>query len=130
MAALGSTQFDRFAFPHSNPPLWNSHSIHSLSGSGSRKKCRPAAASSRSSQIEADRSTAARAKDLEHALVDNDDESDDDFPSLEELSWAALRPQISTKASKTGPTLQHPEQPALQWAGLQVDRTQFGLGRQ
>jgi hypothetical protein len=64
MAALGSTQFDRFAFPPSNPPFWNSHSIRSLSGGGSQKRCRPTAASSRPSQIEADRSTAARAKGM------------------------------------------------------------------
>ena len=64
MAALGSTQFDRFAFPLSNPPFCNSYSIRSLNASGSQKRCRPAADSSRSSQTEADRSTVARAKGM------------------------------------------------------------------
>jgi hypothetical protein len=43
--------------------------------------------------------------DYKLALANNDDELDDDFPSLEELSGAALCPKISTKASKTGFTL-------------------------
>lgn len=40
------------------------------------------------------------------ALTASDDESDDDFPSVEELTRAALRPKISTE--------------------LQVDQAQFG----
>jgi hypothetical protein len=71
MAALESTQFDRFTFPPpSNPPFYNSNtlwpsepsrSIRSLNASGSQKIRRPAA-TSRSSQIEADRNTAVRAE--------------------------------------------------------------------
>jgi len=79
-------------------------------------------------QIEANRNTAARAEDRKRALADNDDESDDDFSSLEELCRAALRPKISTEASKTSSTLQRLEQPALHRAGLQVDRIQSGSG--
>jgi hypothetical protein len=71
MAALESTQFVQFAFPPSNPPFYNrntlwsskpSRSNRSLDASGSQKIRRPAATSSRSSQIEADRNTAARAE--------------------------------------------------------------------
>jgi len=71
MAALGSTQFDQFAFPLSNPPfctsniLWPSepsYSIPSLNASGSKKIRRPAAAPSRSSQTEAESNTVARAE--------------------------------------------------------------------
>ena len=39
--------------------------------------------------------------DYKRALANINNESDDDFPSLEELSWAALRLKISTKALKT-----------------------------
>jgi hypothetical protein len=56
----------------------------------------------------------------------NDDESDDDLPSLEEQSRATLRLKISTEASNAGSTLQRLELPALRWAGLQVNRTQSG----
>lgn len=66
--------------------------------------------------------------DRKRVLADKDDESDDDLLSLDELSRAALRPKISTKASKTGPILQRAEQPALQRVGQQVDRTQIGPG--
>ena len=59
-------------------------------------------------------------------LADNDDELDDDSLSLKELSRAALRPKISTEASKTGSTLQSLELPALYWARLQVNPTQSG----
>jgi hypothetical protein len=71
MAALESTQFVQFAFPLSNPPFCNSNTpwpsepsrlIRSLSASGSQKIRRPAATSSRSSHIEAERNAAARAK--------------------------------------------------------------------
>ena len=56
----------------------------------------------------------------------NDDGSDDDLPSLEELSRTALRPKVSTEALKTESTLQRLDQRALNVAGLQVDRTQSG----
>jgi hypothetical protein len=36
-----------------------------------------------------------------YALANNNDKSEDDLPSLEEQSRAALHPNISTKASKT-----------------------------
>lgn len=48
----------------------------------------------------------ARARGRMCALTASDDESDDDFPSVEELTRAALRPKISTE--------------------LQVDQAQFG----
>lgn len=137
MAALGNTQFDRFAFPLSNPPFCNSnvlwpsepsYSIPSLNTSSSQKIRRPAAAPSCSSQIEADENTAARAEDYEGAFANNNNKSDNDFPSLEKLSRVTLCPKVLTVASKTGPTLQRLEQPALQRAGLQVDRVQLGPG--
>ena len=62
------------------------------------------------------------------APADNNDESDDDLPSLEEQSRATLCPKISIEASNAGYTLQRLEQPAFPWAGLQVNRTQSGLG--
>jgi hypothetical protein len=46
----------------------------------------------------------------------------------DELFRTALRPKISTKASKTESTLPRLEQPALNGPGLQVDRSQSGLG--
>jgi hypothetical protein len=55
-------------------------------------------------------------------------QSDDDLLSLEELSRTALRPKISTEASKTESTVQRLEPPALDGAGLQVNRTQSGSG--
>ncbi|KAF8847684.1 hypothetical protein BDZ45DRAFT_754641 [Acephala macrosclerotiorum] len=55
--------------------------------------------------------------------------SNDDLPSLEELSRTALRSRSSTEASKTESTVQRLEQPALNRAGLQIDQTQPGLGR-
>jgi ferredoxin len=57
----------------------------------------------------------------------DDDESDDDFPSLGELSRAALRSKISTEASKTASTPRL-EQPAYHRTGPQVDRIQSGWG--
>jgi hypothetical protein len=36
----------------------------------------------------------------------DDDQSNDDLPSLEEQSRATLRPKISTEASNAGSTLQ------------------------
>jgi hypothetical protein len=62
------------------------------------------------------------------APADNDDELDDDLPSLEEQSQATLRPKISTEALNAGSTLQRLEQPALHWPRLQVNRTQPGSG--
>ncbi|KAE8440871.1 hypothetical protein EG329_006358 [Mollisiaceae sp. DMI_Dod_QoI] len=47
---------------------------------------------------------------------------------LSKSSRTALRSKISTEASKTESTVQRLEQPALDGAGLQVDRTQPGLG--
>jgi hypothetical protein len=146
MATLQSTQFVQFAFPLSNPLLHNrntpwssepSRSIPPLNASGSQRIHRPTATFSRSGyQIEAERNTAARAKgawtsytESEFVLcapADNNDESDDDLPSLEGQSRATLRPKISTEASNAGSTLQCLEQPALHWAGLQVNRTQSG----
>jgi hypothetical protein len=148
MAALESSQFVQFPFPLSNPPLHNrntlwssepSRSNRSLNAGGSQRIHRPTATFSRSGyQIEAERNTAARAEgtwmsytESEFVLcapADNDNESDDDLPSLEEQSRATLRPRISTEASNTGSTLQHLEQPALHWAGLQVNRIQPGSG--
>jgi hypothetical protein len=148
MAALESTPFVQFAFPLSNQPFYNrntlwssepSPSIPSLNASGSQRIHRPTATFSRSRyQIEAERNTAARAEgtwtsytESEFVLctpANNDDESDDDLPSLKEQSRATLRPKISTEASDAGSTLQRLEQPALHWAGLQVNRTQLGSG--
>jgi hypothetical protein len=62
------------------------------------------------------------------APADSDEESDDDLPSLEKLSRTALRRKNSTEASKPESTMQRLEQPALNGAGLQVDRIQPGLG--
>lgn len=135
--------------PLSNPPfydrntLWSSEpscSIPSLNASGSQRIHSPTAAFSRSGcQIVAERNTAARAEgtwtsytESEFVLcapADNDDESDDDLSSLEEQSRATLRPKISTEASNAGFILQRLEQPALHWAGLQVNRTQSGSGQ-
>ena len=42
-------------------------------------------------------------------LVDNDDKSGDDLPSLEKFFQIAPHPNIITKASKTEHTLQHLE---------------------
>ncbi|PVH67366.1 hypothetical protein DL98DRAFT_600594 [Cadophora sp. DSE1049] len=70
----------------------------------------------------------AALQNRKYALAGNDDESDDEFPSLEELSRAGLRSKISTEASKAGFTLQPLEQPALHGAGLQVNSTQSGSG--
>ncbi|KAH6701256.1 hypothetical protein BKA61DRAFT_617875 [Leptodontidium sp. MPI-SDFR-AT-0119] len=137
MAALESIRSVRFALPPSNPPfcnrntLWHDQtnpSISSLNTSGGQKIRKSADALSCSGyQAEANTTGPARAQDRKHALADNDDESDDDFPSLEELPRAALRPKISTEASKTGFTLQRLEQPTLYKARLQIDRTQSGL---
>ena len=138
MAAFESTQFIQFTFPQSNQPLYNrntlwsfepSRSIPSLNASRSQRIHRPAATFSRSGyQIEAERNTAARAKGtwtsytesefVLYAPADNDDESDDDLPFLEEQSRATLRPKVSTEASNAVSTLQRLEQPALYWAGL------------
>lgn len=128
IAALESTQFVRFAFPSSNPPFCNSNSpcpsgpsrsIRPLNASGSQKTRRPAATFSRSGcQAEAHGNTAARADGRNRALADDDDESDDDLPSLEELTRTALRRKVSTEASKTESTVQRLEQPALNGAGL------------
>jgi hypothetical protein len=148
MAALESKPFVQFVFPPSNPPFYNrntlwssepSRSNRSLNASGSQRIHRPAATFSRSRyQIEAERNTAARAEGTSTsytksefvlcAPADNDDESDDDLPPLKEQSRATLRPKISTEASGAGSTLQRLEQPALHWAGLQVNRTQLGSG--
>jgi len=148
MAPLESTQFVQFAFPVSNPLFYNrntlwssepSRSIPSLNASGSQRIHRPTATLSHSGyQIEAERNTAARAEgtwtsctESEFVLcapADNDDESDDDLPSLEEQSRTTLPPKISTEATNTGSTLQRLQQPALHWAGLQVNRTQSGSG--
>jgi hypothetical protein len=149
MATLRSTQFVQSAFPLSNGPFCNSNtlwpsepsrSICSFNASGSQKTYRPASTSSRSRcQIEAERNTAARAEgtwtsytESEFVLcapANSDDQSDDDPPSLEKQSRATLRPKISTEASNAGSTLQRLAQPALlEWAGLQVNRTQSGLG--
>jgi hypothetical protein len=149
MAALESTPFVQFAFPLSPQPFYNrntlwssepSRSIPSLNASSGRRIHRPTATFPRSRyQIEAERNTAARAEgtwtsytESEFVLcapADNDDESDDDLPSLEEQSRATLRPKISTEASNAGSTLQRLEQPALlHWAELQVNRTQSGSG--
>ncbi len=58
------------------------------------------------------------------ASANNDDETDDELPSLLELS-----PNTSTKASKTEPALQQLKQPALDAAGmLHIDQTKSGLG--
>ncbi|KAL5328830.1 hypothetical protein ACEPPN_002338 [Leptodophora sp. 'Broadleaf-Isolate-01'] len=54
--------------------------------------------------------------------------TNDCFPSLKELSRAALSSKISTEASKTGCTLQRLEQPAVDSVGLQVNPTQSWLG--
>ncbi|CZR65235.1 uncharacterized protein PAC_15135 [Phialocephala subalpina] len=136
MAALESTRFVRFALPPSNTPFCNpstpwpaktSRAIHSLTSS--QRARGPAAPLPRSGcQVEAGRNTAATAEGRKHALGVSDDESDDDLPSLEKLSRTALRPKISTEASKTESTVQRLEQPALDGAGLQVDQTQPGLG--
>jgi hypothetical protein len=89
---------------YSNPLFYNrntlwssepSRSIPSLNASGSQRIHRPTATLSHSGyQIEAERNTAARAEgtwtsytESEFVLctsADNDDESDDDLPSLEE----------------------------------------------
>ena len=96
--------------------LWSSEpsrSIPSLNASGSQRIHQPTVTFSRSGyQIEAERNTAARAKGtwtsytesefVLCALADNDDESDDDLPFLEEQSRATLRPKISTEASNAG----------------------------
>jgi hypothetical protein len=149
MATLESTPFVQFAFPLSNQPFYNrntlwssepSPSITSLNASGGQRIHRLTDASSRSGyQIEAERNTVARAEgtwtsytEREFVLcapANNDHESDDDLPSLEEQSRATLRPKISTEASNAGSTLQCLEQPALHWAGLQVNRTQPGPGK-
>jgi len=125
MAAFESTQFVQFAFPLSNQllysrnTLWSSKPsrlIPSLNASGSQRIHRPTATFSHSGyQIEAERNIAARAEgtwtsytESEFVLcapADNDDESDDDLPSLEEQSRATLRPKISTEASNAGSTL-------------------------
>jgi hypothetical protein len=146
MAALESTPFVQFAFPLSNQPfydrntLWSSESscsIPSLNASGSQRIHRPTATFFRSGyQIEAERNTAARAEGTWTSYTENefvlgapaDDKSDDDLPSLEKQSRATLRPKISTEPSNAGYTLQRLEQPAFRWAGLQVNRTQSGVG--
>jgi hypothetical protein len=148
MAALENTPFVQFAFPLSNQlfydrnTFWSSESSRStpsLNASGSQRIHRPTATFSRSGyQIEAERNTAARAEGMwtsytENEFVlgapaDNNDESDDDLPSLEKQSRATLRPKISTEPSNAGYTLQRLEQPAFRWAGLQVNRTQSGVG--
>ncbi|KAL2063229.1 hypothetical protein VTL71DRAFT_5033 [Oculimacula yallundae] len=136
MAALETIRFVPFAVPPSNPPfcnrntLWHDQtrpSIRSVNTSGSQKIRKSADPLSRSG-YQADRNGAARAQDPKHTLADNDDESDDHFPSLEELSRAALSSKISTEASKTKCTLQRLEQPAVHSVGLQVNPTQSELG--
>jgi hypothetical protein len=148
MAALESTPFVQFAFPLSDQPFYDrntfwssesSRSTPSLYASGGQRIHRPTATFSRSGyRVEAERNTAARAEGTwtsytENEFVlgapaDNNDESDDDLPSLEEQSRATLRPKFSTEPSNAGYTLQRLEQPAFPWAGLQVNRTQSGLG--
>ncbi|KAH6668337.1 hypothetical protein B0J14DRAFT_160406 [Halenospora varia] len=136
MAALESTGFVRFALPLSNASfnnrntLWPAKPSRAIrSPTSSQKARRPAATPFRSGcQAEADRNTAT-SEGRQRALTVSDDESNDDLPSLEELSRRAPHPKISTEASKTESTAQRLEQPALDGAGLQVDRTQPGLGR-
>ena len=66
--------------------------------------------------------------DPRHALAENDDESDDHFPSIEELSRAAPSSRISTEALKAGCSLHRLEPPAVDRDGLQVNPTQSRLG--
>ncbi|KAH6668417.1 hypothetical protein B0J14DRAFT_163863 [Halenospora varia] len=122
MTALESREFVRFAPPLSSASFCNRNNLCPAkpsrairSPTSSQKARRPAATPSRSGcQAKADRNMATS--------------EDDDLPSLEELSRTAPRPKISTEASKTESTAQRQEQPALDGAGLQVDRTQPGLG--
>ncbi|KAG4430451.1 hypothetical protein IFR05_014059 [Cadophora sp. M221] len=136
MAALERIRFVPFAVPSSNPPFCNGNTLwHDQTGplirsvnTGGGQKIRKSADPLSRSEYQADRNGAARAQDPKHALADNDDESDDHFPSLEELSRAALSSKISTEASKTGCTLQRLEQPAVHSVGLQANPIQSGLG--
>jgi hypothetical protein len=56
-----------------------------------------------------------------HDPTGSRDESDDNLPSLEELSQTIWPPNISTKASKTKSPLQHPDKPALDATGMPID---------
>ena len=122
MAALESTQFVQLHFPLSNQPFYNRKLSGLLNPAVQSLHSTPAAAREYTGlrspfprsgyQIEAERNTAARAKGtwtsytesefVLCALADNDDESDDDLPFLEEQSRATLRPKISTEASNAG----------------------------
>jgi hypothetical protein len=62
-------------------------------------------------------------------LTDNDTESDDDLPSLEELFRTPVPPsKPSTEASKIENTLEHLKHPAPDAAEILVDQTKSGLG--
>jgi hypothetical protein len=64
----------------------------------------------------------------EHALANNDDESDDDLPPVEDLFRPFLHPTILDETSRTEPTSQHLDQLALNSVELQADRTKLGIG--
>lgn len=82
-------------------------------------------------KVRGGRSTQTNHADLsnigqERALANDNEESDDELPSLEELT--ARPPNISSEAAKTERTLPHLKQPARDGTGLQVNRIQSGLG--
>ena len=138
IATLRSTLFIQFTFPLLNQLFYNRNTLQSskksplipsLNASGNQRILRPTATFSRYRYyIKAKRNTVARAKGTQisytesefilYVPTNNDDELDNNLPSLEEQSRATLRLKILTKASDAGSTLQRLEQPALHWAGL------------
>jgi hypothetical protein len=57
----------------------------------------------------------------------HEESDDDDLPSLEEVFRTALRPKVSTEASKAERALHYLKQPALDRAGIQFEGPKSGL---
>ncbi|TVY83406.1 hypothetical protein LSUE1_G002963 [Lachnellula suecica] len=115
MAALESMQFVHF--PPSNPPfhdgnaLWPTKTSRSTPLLMSRQEIRRPVVEGR-----------------KRVLADNDDESDDDLPSLEKFFQTAPLPTASTEASKIENTLEHLKHPAPDATGILVYQTKSGSG--
>lgn len=135
MAAIQSTRFIPFV-PPSNLSLYNRNTLRSTTTSqsipsltSSQKIRRPVAVLSRSGgQSGAERNAIARAEGWEPPLANNNGESDDDLPSLEELLRIPPRPTISDRASRTEPASQYLDQLALNGVAIQADRIKSGIG--
>jgi hypothetical protein len=61
-------------------------------------------------------------------LANDDEGSDDDIPSLNELFRTTRPPNLSSQASKRECSLWNPVKPGLDVAGMYIDQTISGLG--